>query len=138
MGTTIRDSIERSPVTPQNVSRTGPTRHRVQCYVHDESMLEEAARFLASAVRPGGAAIVIATPEHRTSILRRLRNLGLDVEKASSEGRIIPADAAEVLSKILVNGLPDWSKFEPLIVRATVPIAIPDLPNTPPKAAMAE
>lgn len=109
------DSTEQLPVAFPNAPKAGPATHSVQFYLHAENMMEQVAHFLYASVRPGGAAIVIATPEHRRGILERLAGNGPDAEKACSDGRVIALDAAEVLAKIMVDGLADWSKFEPLI-----------------------
>lgn len=119
METTALDPTSRLPVAVLNAARTGPTTHSVQFYVHDDSMVEEAVRFIDSAVSAGGAAVVIATPEHRDGILAGLAGRGVDIESALRDSRIVAADAAGMLSEITSGGIPDWSKFEP-VVRAVI------------------
>ena len=51
--------------------------------------------------------IVVATESHRDGLLPRLQAYGLDIGAAIEQGRYISLDAAETLSKFMVNGLPD-------------------------------
>jgi PAS domain S-box-containing protein len=89
--------------------------HTVQFYGEDELLLDEVSRFIGTALGSGDAAIVIATTSHREGLTRRLTARGLDVAKVAGQERYIPLDATETLSKITVDGLPDWSLFANLI-----------------------
>ncbi|MGB2886073.1 MAG: PAS domain S-box protein [Candidatus Acidiferrales bacterium] len=73
------------------------------------------SRFIGTALGAGDAAIVIATQEHREGLVQRLKARGLDTAKAVKQGRYIPLDAAETLSKLIVDGLPDKVLFADLI-----------------------
>src|SRR6266550_3582940 len=53
-------------------------RHVVQFYGRDEELAERVTDYLLGALDSGGAAIVIATPEHRRAFETRLRQAGLD------------------------------------------------------------
>ena len=58
-----------------------------------------------------GAAIVVATETHRDSLLLRLQAQGLDIAAAIEQGRYISLDAAETLSRYIVDGMPDPVRF---------------------------
>lgn len=57
------------------------------------------------------AAIVAACESHRDDLLPRLHNYGLDMGKAIEEDRYIALDAADRLSKFMLNGIPDPVRF---------------------------
>src|SRR5687767_10344995 len=59
--------------------------------------------------------IVIATKEHRDGLAQRLKARGLDVALPARQGRYVPLDAAETLSKFMVDGQPDAARFADLI-----------------------
>ena len=82
-------------------------RHDVQFYSDDLFFVESATRFIGGALKAAGAAIVLATSSHRESILQRLKADGLDMDGAIQQGTYISLNAADALSKFMVNGLPD-------------------------------
>ena len=89
--------------------------HSVQFYGEDDSLLTGLSRFVGAALGAGDAAIVIATPSHRAGLNKRLRALGLEVQRAASEGRFVVLDAAATLSKFVVNGQLHFDRFSELI-----------------------
>lgn len=89
--------------------------HTVQFYERDEVLLDEVSRFIGAALGAGDAAIVLATPDHREGLTRRLEARGLDAVRASVRGRYLCFDAEETLSKITKEALPDWSLFAGLV-----------------------
>jgi DNA-binding response OmpR family regulator len=86
-------------------------RHEVRFYSDDECFLDSFTRFIGPALNAGNAVIVVATESHRDSLLLRLQAHGLDIGTAIEQGRYISLDAAETVSTIMVNDLPDPCKF---------------------------
>jgi DNA-binding response OmpR family regulator len=86
-------------------------RHSVRFYSDDECLLESFTQFIAVALNAGNAMIVVATESHRDSLLLRLHAHGLDIATAIEQGRYIALDAAETAATVMVNDLPDRSKF---------------------------
>jgi CheY-like chemotaxis protein len=86
-------------------------RHEVQFYSDDAVFLRSFTRFIAAALRAGRAAIVIVTKSHRDSLMQSLKAEGLDIDGAIERGTYITLDAAETLSAISVDGLPDRLRF---------------------------
>jgi hypothetical protein len=86
-------------------------RHEVRFYSDDECFFDSFTQFIGAALKAGNAAIVVATEFHREGLLLRLQAHGLDIGAAIEQGRYISLDAAEAVSTIMVNGLPDPSKF---------------------------
>jgi PAS domain S-box-containing protein len=89
--------------------------HVVYFYQESDSLLEALCEFMGSALLAGNAAIVIASKAHRDGLQQRLLARGLDVLNASEEGRYVALDAPEMISKIMVNGMPDAARFAEII-----------------------
>ncbi len=88
-----------------------PHSHEVLFYSDDTVLLDSVTRLIAAALRAGNAAIVLATKSHRDSLLQRLKAGGVDTDGALQQGTYISLDAADTLSVIMVNGLPDPVRF---------------------------
>lgn len=91
--------------------RTDAHRHEVQFYSADSVLLECFTRFLATALKADNAAIVLATKSHREGLIQNLKGEGFDVDDAIQKGTYISLDAADMLSTIMVNGVPDLPRF---------------------------
>ncbi len=89
--------------------------HVVQFYESDAYLADQVGRFIGMALGAGDAAIVIATQVHREEIERNLASRGLDMPRATSQGRYMPLDAAGTLSKFMVDGMPDAERFHKVI-----------------------
>jgi len=79
--------------------------HAVVFYPNDESLMDGFARFASSAFTDGNPVVVVATKSHHSGILKRLKEM-LDIESAIQRGSFIVADANEVLSTFMENGMP--------------------------------
>jgi PAS domain S-box-containing protein len=107
--------------------------HSVHFYEEESALLAELVRFIGSALVGGDAAVVVATKAHRENIAQLLNARGLSVAAAANEGRYVALDAAETLSKFMVNDLPDAQLFRDLFSRvilqakAAVAISEPSL-----------
>jgi hypothetical protein len=88
-----------------------PHHHEVLFYSDDTVLLDNLTGFITAALRAGNAAIVLATKSHRDSLLQRLKAAGVDTDGALRQGTYISLDAADTLSTIIVNGLPDPVRF---------------------------
>ena len=84
-----------------------PDCHEVLFYSDDTVLLDSVTRFIAAPLKAGNAAIVLATRSHRDSLLQRLKAEGLDPDRVLEQGTYISLDAADTLSTIMVNSLPD-------------------------------
>lgn len=89
--------------------------HSVQFYEDDAFLLDELSRFIGSALGAGDAAVVIATRAHREKLARGLKALGLDIALATRQGRYVSLDAAQTLSKFMLDGRPDAARFTELV-----------------------
>jgi PAS domain S-box-containing protein len=89
--------------------------HVAYFYEKSDSLLDALCSFIGDALGAGNAAVVIATKVHRDGLKRRLTARGLDIERASQQGRYIELDASEILSEIMVEGMPDGIRFAEVV-----------------------
>lgn len=81
--------------------------HEVAFYADHGSVVDGHARFIESALKSGNAVIAVVTEAHRDSLLSRLEGDGVNVPAAIEQGRYIPLDAADALSRLTINDMPD-------------------------------
>src|ERR1051325_8862494 len=82
--------------------------HLVQFYESDDFLMDTVGAFLTEGIKNGEAGLVIATPEHRRALERRLAEDGIDF---ASDRTYLALDAAETLSQFMVDGRPDRARF---------------------------
>lgn len=104
-------------------STMGETDHFVQFYESDEFLIESASGFVGSALKDGNMSVVIATPEHRYALQRKLVACGIDIETAEAAGRYVLLDAAETLSQFMVGDSPDPRRFNNTVGRVIAQLA---------------
>jgi DNA-binding response OmpR family regulator len=81
--------------------------HEVSFYADDVSLVDGYARFIESALKNGNAVIAVVTDAHLRSLLSRLASDGVNVPAAIEQGSLFLLDAADALSKLTVNDMPD-------------------------------
>ena len=86
--------------------------HAVQFYGTDESLFATVANFLAAGLVATQPAVVIATPSHRTAIVKHLRDRLIDCDRAVRHGDLVLLDAEAMLDLFMVGGHPDAELFE--------------------------
>lgn len=89
--------------------------HYVHFHESDMELVDSICRFLQPAMRPRHAGIVVATAEHLAALHERASIFGLDLPTAEANGQFIPLDADELLSRIMLNGLPDHTRFHVIV-----------------------
>jgi len=103
-GTSIRSSSFWTQVEPGQ--------HVVQCYSHDDGMIDALEGFVSTGLRAGEGVAVIGTATHVHELEKRLRAHWLDVDRARWEGRYVPMLAQETLTRFMADdGLPDEDLF---------------------------
>jgi hypothetical protein len=106
----VSSSLRGHEFTDTSVEKA-PHHHEVLFYSDDAVFLDSVTGYIAAVLRAGNAAIVLATKSHRDSLLQRLKAVGVDTDGALRQGTYISLDAADTLSTIMVNGLPDPVRF---------------------------
>jgi len=89
--------------------------HIVQFYEGEPHLFESVGDFITSGLREDGAALLIATPEHRDGIEARLLTAGLDISAPTTGGRYRAVDAAQTLARVMVDGWPDARRFAEVV-----------------------
>ena len=59
--------------------------------------------------------LIIANLRPKDAFILELGKLGVNTEKAVSEGRLLFLDAVRTLGELLIDGQPDWVRFERVI-----------------------
>jgi hypothetical protein len=120
--------LSSAPNTPATNSQIfwgeiAPSEHIAQFYENDSVLLDTLAGFVAGGIKNGECVIVIATPEHRTGLEKRLTVSGVEIWRAQVENRYMALDAETTLARFMMNGLPDEGLFtecvESLLRQAT-------------------
>jgi hypothetical protein len=88
-----------------------PCEHVVQIYADDRIFLDGLEGFVANGLHKGEAAIVIATATHLHGLEKRLRDNGVDVDRARAERRFVSRLAEDVLAQFMVKDWPDETRF---------------------------
>ncbi len=88
-----------------------PCEHIVQIYGDDSVFIDGLEGFVGNALRNGESAVVIATATHLHSLEKRMRERGVDVERARVENRYVSRLAEETLDCFMVDGWPDEALF---------------------------
>jgi len=89
--------------------------HLVQFYEDDSFITENVAFLAAKALAAGNSSVVVATEPHLEQIHERLADFGVNAAAFRESGQYIAVDAAEALSRFMVDGNPDNAKFNETI-----------------------
>lgn len=96
-------------------SEMSETEHFVQFYEADGFLLSSLSGFIGTAINSGDAALVVATPQHRNGLEELLQANGVDTPGAIKAGRYVSLDAADTLSKFMIDGAPEPTRFKEVI-----------------------
>ncbi len=92
-----------------------PPKHFVRFYDDDNALVKEITYFIKAGLVAGQAAIVIATKPHRDALEQQLTAGGYDLAAFQRRGQYVPLDAAETLSKFMVNDWPNEQRFHEVV-----------------------
>src|ERR1051326_2118602 len=115
----------------------GPmARHEVQFVSNDLALQQSFADYITANLKKGTPVIVKTSEKQRSAIWNRLAGAGLDVDRALQTGMLVPIDAAEIISRLFCDGVPEATRFfdiaSPLIETA----ARKGNPGRPPQIAL--
>ena len=88
--------------------------HFVQFYETDEYLVASVARYVRAALSEQQSAVLIATAEHAEDIQSALTDGRINVADAVQQGRFVVLDAADTLSKLMVDGAPHPRRIQEL------------------------
>jgi signal transduction histidine kinase len=89
--------------------------HFVQFYEADEFLINSLSEYIGSGLNAGEACIVVATKAHREGLDEQLLARGLDVAATRATGQYVSLDAAEMLSRFMLDGAIDGERCFKLI-----------------------
>lgn len=89
--------------------------HEVAFYANDGSVVDGYVRFIESSLNGGNAVIAVVTESHRASLLPKLEAAGVNVSAAIVRGCFILLDAADTLSTLTVNDMPDAGRCTKIV-----------------------
>jgi signal transduction histidine kinase len=124
-----------SPLVPHLSLVPHHSAHAVHFYEEDSFLLDSLTKLIGTTLVAGDAAIIIANPEHREGLARRLKALGLDLEVSARLGRYCALDAAETLSVFMLNGIPNEALFNSFM-RYTLSSIRPKPGGKPPRLVL--
>jgi DNA-binding NarL/FixJ family response regulator len=81
--------------------------HEVEFYADDKAFVDGFAAFIEANLRTGNAVIAVVTGSHRPRLLQKLVADGVDPEAAIKEGSLIPLDASQTVSAMMIDGMAD-------------------------------
>jgi hypothetical protein len=99
----------------QIIETAEPQGHMVQLYADDRLLIKNVSRYLWAGLKRGDGLLVLATAEHRHAFVRELQVLDTGTDGAVRDGRLVLLDAEETLARFMVDGQPDWTRFEKVI-----------------------
>ena len=104
---------------PQSVTRSEPpaeeSEHYVQLFDSSRSLADTVATFLIGGLERNENILVVATPEHRELLTRRLDEAGWNARKLVAANRMVIADAVQTLDKFMRRDMPSPIAFEEVV-----------------------
>lgn len=88
-----------------------PHQHVVQLYRDPGFMRRVVADWVLPPLQADGGAILVCTPEHAEDLRAELRRNGLDPAAFEQSGRLAFVNAEGLMSRFLVDGMPDPEAF---------------------------
>jgi hypothetical protein len=92
-----------------------PRSHLLHFYEDEPVLLDALYNFIVGGFQVEECIVVIATPQHRFELEKRLRASGIDLEAAEALDQYIILDAEQTLSQFIVNGWPDEALFTKVV-----------------------
>ena len=96
------------PAAPQS-------EHHVQLFDSSKSLADTIAAFLIGGLERHENILVVATPEHRGLLARRLDEAGWNGRPLIAANRMVIADAAQTLDKFMRQGTPSPIAFDEVV-----------------------
>jgi hypothetical protein len=84
-------------------------------YRDDRVLVEAVSLFAGAAFGRNEAAVLVATRPHAEAVEQRLEDDGFDVATLKRWAQLSMPDAEEVLSRFMVDGMPDETRFKAVV-----------------------
>jgi len=88
------------------------TVHSVYFYDADDALIARLCGIVASGLRQGNAALIVATQQHREELLSALKKDGIDADTHIREKRLTMCDAGQMLARFMSGERPNATLFQ--------------------------
>lgn len=88
-----------------------PAVHSVHIYESDDSLITRLCSIIATSLRLGDSALIIASAAHRERLVSALEAVGVDARSCARDGRYTMFDARQMLATFMRDGMPDIELF---------------------------
>lgn len=89
--------------------------HSVHFYDRDEALIQRLRGVVLSSLDAGNSILTIATEEHRRQLIEALGFATPELRTLRKDGRFNCCDAREMLTEIMIDGMPDRDRFVLLV-----------------------
>ncbi|HJU42360.1 MAG TPA: MEDS domain-containing protein [Vicinamibacterales bacterium] len=89
--------------------------HTVQLFDSSKSLADSVSQFLINGLERGENVLLVATPEHRELLTRRLADFGWSVRTLVAANRMLVCDAAQTLDKFMRQDTPSPVAFDEVV-----------------------
>lgn len=89
--------------------------HHLQLFDSSRSLAETVAAFLMAGFQRGEPLLIVATPQHRELLSRKLEEAGLNIREAMIANRLVLLDASQTLDKFMRQDLPNPVAFDEVV-----------------------
>ena len=88
-----------------------PHSHEATFHESDQALLGEFEAFAAAALSRGKSVIGVGDGARRQALVEGLRSRGIDIARAITDGRFRMTEADEILRPMMIDGMPDETRF---------------------------
>ena len=89
--------------------------HHVQLFDSSRSLAETVSAFLMAGFHRGEPLLIVATPEHRELLARKLAEAGVSIHEAIAANRLVMLDAVQCLDKFMRRETPSAIAFDEVV-----------------------
>jgi hypothetical protein len=89
--------------------------HHVELFDSSRSLAETVSAFLMAGFNRGEPLLIVATPEHRELLGRKLTDAGLNLREATAANRLVMLDAVKTLDKFMRQDVPSAIAFDEVV-----------------------
>ena len=98
--------------------------HHLQLFDSSKSLVDTVGGFLLAAFNRGDALLIVATPQHRELLTRRLDESGFNVRDAMNARRLVQIDASQLLDKFMRRDGPNAAAFDEVVGTVVAQLAV--------------
>jgi hypothetical protein len=109
-----------SPKTAALLADPHPCCHIVLPYTEEKSIVAAVSFFAAEGLKRGEAVLLVTTPLHSMAIEENLQAARFNLDQLKRHERLIILDAGFLLDRILVDGMPEPSRFHKAVSKIVV------------------